>query len=200
MLAMRLGRHAASGFTGLEVLFAVALLVTVSSISVPPVIRALDDYRAAGAARYVAARLQRLRMEAILRSTEVGMKFSGTAGSYTFVTYVDGNGNGILTSDISSGVDRPIAAAERLGDSFTGVDFGTIPGLPAVDSGSSPPGSDPIRLGSGDIASFNASGSSSSGSLYMKSRSRQFVVRLYGDTGKTRILMFDAASRRWGPA
>jgi hypothetical protein len=196
---MRLGRHAAAGFTGLELLFAVALFVTVSSISVPPVIRALDDYRAAGAARYVAARLQRLRMDAILRSTEVGMKFYGTAGIYTFVTYVDGNRNGILTSDITSGIDRPIGAAERLGDSFTGVEFGTIPGLPAVDSGSSPPGSDPIRLGSGDIVSFNASGSSSSGSLYMKSRSRQFVVRLYGDTGKTRILMFDAASRRWGP-
>lgn len=197
---MRLGRHEALGFTGLEVLFAVALLATLSSISVPPVIRALDDYRAAGAARYVASRLQRLRMEAILRSNEVGMKFSGTAGSYTFVTYVDGNGNGILTSDITAGVDRPIAAAERLGDNFSGVDFGTIPGLPAVDSGSSPPGSDPIRLGSSDIASFNASGSSSSGSLYIKSRSRQYVVRLYGDTGKTRVLMFDENSRRWVPA
>lgn len=197
---MRLERHVAAGFTGLEVLFAVAFLVTVSSISVPPVLHAIDDYRAAGAARYIAARLQRLRMEAILRSTDVGMKFYETGGTYSFFTYVDGNGNGILTSDITSGIDRPIIASERLGDSFTGVDFGTVPGLPAVDSGSSPPGSDPIRLGSGDIASFNASGSSSSGSLYIKSRSRQYVVRLYGDTGKTRILMFDAASRKWGPA
>jgi prepilin-type N-terminal cleavage/methylation domain-containing protein len=187
------------GFTALELLFVVALTAIMSSIAVPPVLRALDDYRAAGAARYVATRLQRVRMEASLRSADVGARFSTTSSGYVFAVYVDGNRNGVLTSDIYAGTDRQLGAVECLSDNFSGVDFGTWPGLPAVDSGSSPPGTDPIRLGSSDIASFSASGSSSSGSLYIKSRSKQYVVRLYGDTGKTRILVFDETTRQWKP-
>jgi type II secretory pathway pseudopilin PulG len=188
------------GFTSLELVFVVALVATMGGIAVPPVLRALDDYRAASAVRYVATRLQRIRMEAMLRSTEVGAKFYASSAGYVFAIYVDGNRNGVLSYDIQDGTDWQLGASERLGDNFTGVDFGTVPGLPALDSSSSPPGSDPIHFGSGDIASFSASGSSSSGSLYIKSRSRQYVIRLYGDTGKTRILVFDENTRRWNPS
>lgn len=172
-------------------------MATMGTVSVPPVLRALDDYRAVGAARYVAARLQRIRMEAILRSTDVGAKFSLADGQYVFRVFVDGNGNGISTHDIQIGIDRPLGAIDRLSDNFPGVEFGTMPGLPAVESGSTPPGSDPIRLGSGDIATFSAGGTSSTGSLYIRSRTRQYVIRIYGDTGKTRLLAFDAADRQW---
>ena len=72
--------------------------------------------------------------------------------------YVDGNRNGVLTRDIQRGIDRLIAAVERLPDQFAGVEFGAIPGLPAVDPGGTAPGTDPIRLGSGNIASFSAHG------------------------------------------
>ncbi len=187
------------GFTALELLFGVAFIATVGGISVPPVLRALDDYRADGAARAVAARLQRARMEAVLRSAAVGVKFVAIDGAWTFRLYADGNANGVLTADIQSGVDRPLHPAERLSDSFAGVEFATEPGLPPVDSGGSPPGSDPIHLGSGDIATFGADGTSSTGSVYLKSRTKQYVVRVYGDTGKTRVLVFDRTARRWMP-
>ena len=198
---MRLTRRVGGeeGFTGLELLFVVAVVATMGGVAVPPVLRALDDYRAAGAVRYMATRLQRIRMEAMLRSSDVGVKFFTSSTGYVFAVYVDGNRNGVLSHDILDGIDWQLGVSERLGDNFTGVDFGTSPGLPAVDSSSSPPGSDPIHFGSGDTASFSASGSSSSGSLYIKSRSRQYVIRLYGDTGKTRILVFDESTRRWNP-
>jgi hypothetical protein len=67
-----------------------------------------------------------------------------------------------------------------------------------VDSGGTPPGTDPIRLGSSSMATFAASGTSSSGSLYIRGRrNAQYVVRIYGQTGKTRVLKFDARSRQW---
>jgi hypothetical protein len=192
-------RRPLDGFTASELLFVVTLMATMTSVSVPPVLRALDDYRAAGAARYVAARLQRTRMEAVLRSADVGTKFVGVGNEYSFRTYIDGNRNGISSTDIQNGVDRPLGGKERLTDYFTDVDFGTMAGLPAVDSGSSPPGSDPIHLGTSDIATFSANGSSSTGSLYVRSRTKQYVVRIYGDTGKTRLLVFDAGSGQWRP-
>jgi len=187
------------GFTTFELLFVVTLIVTMSGVSVPPVLRALDDYRAAAAARYVAARLQRMRMEAVMRSADVGAKFVLVGNQYTFRNYIDGNRNGISTTDIQNGIDRPSGGVERLTDYFSDVDFGTMPGLPAVDGSSSPPGGDPIHLGTSDIATFSPNGSSSTGSLYIRNRTKQYVVRLYGDTGKTRLLLFDPGSRQWRP-
>jgi len=190
---------ASRGFTAIELLLAVAVLATVSSIATPPVLRAIDDYRATAAARYMATRLQRARMEALLRTADVAVRIAPASSGYAFGLYVDGNGNGVLSREIASNIDQPLGPAERLGDSFAGVDFGVEPDLPAVDSGSSPPGTDPIRLGASDMASFSPAGTSSSGSLYIRSRTRQLVVRIYGDTAKTRVLVFDRQAGLWKP-
>ena len=196
-IARRAGRE--RGFTAFELLFVVTLVATMSGVSVPPVLRALDDYRAAAATRYVATRLQRMRMEAVLRSADVGAKFVLVGNQYTFRNYIDGNRNGISTADVQNGIDRPLGGMERLTDYFADVDFGAMPGLPAVDGSGPPPGDDPIHLGTNDIVTFSANGSSSTGSLYIRSRTKQYVVRIYGDTGKTRLLVFDPGSRQWRP-
>jgi type II secretory pathway pseudopilin PulG len=187
-----------SGYTIVELLFVLGTLATVSSVAVPQVLAGLDDFRTAGAARHIAARLQRARMDAVVRSADVGLQVTSTAGGYSYAVYLDGNRNGVRTADIQRGIDKPLVASERLLDQFPGVDFGAIPGLPPVDSGGTPPGTDPIRLGSSSMATFAASGTSSSGSLYIRGRrNAQYVVRIYGQTGKTRVLKFDARSRQW---
>jgi len=188
------GPGGASGFSAIELLFAAGLVATLSGVVVPPLLRTLDDHRVAGAARYIASRLQRARMEAVLRSANVAVRFSASG---EFATYVDGNGNGVLSADIRDGSDPRLGAPEHLSSSFSGVEFGVLDGLPPVESGAAPPGSDPIHLGGSDAASFTPLGTSSSGSVYLRSRSRQVVVRIYGDTGKVRILRFDEGPRQW---
>jgi type II secretory pathway pseudopilin PulG len=188
------------GYSLVELLFVTSLCLTLSAIAVPQTLVGLDDVRTEGAARYIATRFQRARMEAVMQSTAVAVQFSQDAGSYTYAMYVDGNRNGVLTRDIQRGADRRLGAVERLPDEFTGVDFGALPGLPAVDSGGTPPGADPIRLGAGNLVSFSATGTSSSGSVYIRGRrTAQFVVRVLGETGKTRVLKFDGRSRQWKP-
>jgi hypothetical protein len=148
----------------------------------------------------MSARLQAARMEAILRSADVALRFTATPGGYTYAVFQDGNGNGVRTRDIQRGTDRQIQAPERLPDHFTGVDFGTLPGLPPIDPTGSPPGDDPIRLGSSDILSFSALGTSSSGSLYIRGqRHAQFAIRILGESGKTRLLKFDSSAQQWKP-
>lgn len=174
--------------------------VTLSAMAVPPFLAAQDDLRTAGAAQYLSARFQRARMEAVMRSAAVAVQFTQDASGYTFAVYVDGNGNGVLTRDIQRAVDRRIGASERLPDQFRGVDFGAIPGLPAIDPGGTPPGNDPIRLGAGSLATFTPSGTSTSGTVYIRSsRGAQYAVRVFGDTGKTRRLKFDRGDRTWKP-
>lgn len=193
-------RGPARGFSVVELLFVVALTATLCGVAVPSVVSLADSLRATGAARYLSARLQRARMEAIARSTAVAVRFSEVPGGYAFAVYVDGNGNGVLSADIDRGIDWRLGSVQRLPDNFTGVEIGTLPGLPPVDPGGVPPGVDPIRLGVSNAATFTAIGTSSTGSVYIRGRSRrQLVVRIYGDTGKTRVLEFHEATRQWKP-
>ena len=196
----RISSAAGGGYSLVELLFAVAVGVTMSAAAVPQLLTGLDDARTAGAARYVSARFQRARMEAVLRSASVAVVFAQDAGGYTYAVYVDGNGNGVLAHDMSRGIDRRLGAVERLSEQFSGVDFGVTPGLPPIDAGTTPPGTDPIRLGSGNSASFAAAGTSTSGTVYLLGRGgAQYAVRLFGDTGRTRRLKFDRAARQWKP-
>jgi type II secretory pathway pseudopilin PulG len=186
------------GYSLLELMMAMALSVTLSAAAVPEFLNALDETRASGAAHHISGRLQRARMEAVVRSAMVGLQFTRTSDGYTYALYLDGNRNGVLSRDIQRGVDRLIGAAERLPDQFQGVEFGAMPGLPAVEAGGTAPDSDPIRLGAGDIAAFSALGTSSTGTLYIRGRRDiQYAVRVFGETGKTRILKFDARARVW---
>jgi type II secretory pathway pseudopilin PulG len=192
--------NASRGYTLLELVFVAALGLTATAAAVPQYLSAVDDFRAAGAARYMAARFQRARMEAVMRSATVALQFTETPDGYSYAVYVDGNRNGVLTRDIQRGVDRLVGPPEQLPDQFAGVEFGAIPGLPPVDAGGTAPGTDPIRLGAGNLASFSAAGTASSGTVYIRSRrDAQYAVRIFGETGRIRMLKFDRGARQWRP-
>jgi type II secretory pathway pseudopilin PulG len=197
---MRLNGPGASltGYSIVELMFAVALVVTISALTVPGALTAIDDLRTAGATRYLSARLQRARMDAVSRSASVALRFVQMSDGYAYGVYVDGNGNGVRTLDIQRGIDRELMPLERLPSLFSGVDFGVLPGLPPVDSGGAPPGTDPIKLGTSNVLTFSALGTSSSGSLCGGRRARD-VLRVSGETGRTHVLKFDSGSRRWNP-
>ena len=189
---------AESGHTLLELLFVLSAIATLSGMAIPPLLTALDDYRTAGAVRYLSTRIQRARMEAVSRSTNTAIEFVQDGIGITYGTYVDGNGDGVRTSDIKKGTDRRLGTIERLPDNYAGVDFGLLPGLPPVDPGNPEPGTDPIKLGSGNLLSYSAIGTSSAGSLYIRGRSKaQYTIRILGETGRVRVLKFDPRSRRW---
>jgi hypothetical protein len=182
----------------MELLFVLGLIVTLIGIAVPQTLAALDSYRTYGAARYMSGRLYETRMAAVVRTANAGMQFTRAGDSYAFAVYLDGNRNGVRTSEIALGVDRQINNEARLSDLFPGVDFGAIPGLPAVDPGSAPPADDPIRFGSSNIASFGALGTATPGSVYIRGRrDAQYAVRLLGQTGRIRVLKFNPRTRVW---
>jgi type II secretory pathway pseudopilin PulG len=195
LAALRGGR---AGYSLVELVFVAGLVVTVSGIAAPQLLSGLDEYRTAGAARYVSTRMQRARMDAVMRSSEVAIQFTQTDSGYTYAVYRDGNHNGVRTSEIQGGADPPVGSVERLPDHFTAVDFGVQAGLPAVDGGV-PPGNDPIRLGVSNLASFSSSGTATSGSVYVRGRHAQYVVRIFGATGKVRVLKFDRVANQWKP-
>ncbi len=187
------------GYSLIELVFVAGVMATVAGIAVPQLLASLDDLRTLGAVRYVSSRLQQTRMEAVVRSRDAALRFVPVGTSFSYTVYLDGNRNGVRSTDIQNGVDRVVQRAERLRDQFPGIDFGTVVGLPGVE-GSAPPGSDPVKLGPGSMATFTASGTATTGSIYVKGPSSvQYVIRIYGETGKTRILKFDPRHRLWKP-
>jgi hypothetical protein len=182
-------------------MFVLGTITIVAGIAVPGLLNGLDELRARGAARYISTRLQQIRMEAVMRSASAAFRVSSEDGEFAYAAYVDGNRDGVRTLDIQRGLDRQIQAAERLPQQFSGVDFGTLPDLPSIDAATAPPGADPIRLGAGNMAVFTPHGTATPGTLYIRRRgTSQFAVRIFGETGKTRVFRFDAGSHTWKPS
>jgi hypothetical protein len=180
--------------------FVLGLVAILSGLTVPRMLHGLEELRVRGAARYIASRMQQTRMEAVSRSANAALVFTIDGDQVAFAPYLDGNRNGVRSLDIQHGLDRPLRREERLRDQFPGVRFGTLPDLPAVDASTAAPGGDPIRLGASSMVSFTPDGTATPGSLYLRGQgSSQFVVRVFGETGKTRILRFDLRSRTWKP-
>lgn len=185
------------GYTILELLFAIAIAGTMTTIAVPQGLRALDDFRTKMAARHLAQRLADARVTAIKRSTAVGLRFEAGSPDYRVSTVVDGNHNGLRTAEITRGTDLTVTPAEPLDAHFTGVTFGILTGVPDAD-GQPPGSSDGVRTGVSKLLSMNPDGTSSSGTLYVHGRDRsQYAVRVLGATGRVRILKFDFALQRW---
>src|SRR5262245_10865888 len=103
------------GFTVIELLFAIALGVVLTALALPIGADALDDMRTRAAARYVSGRIATARLGAINRSKATGLRFLASSPDYQFSTYIDGNGNGLRTADILTGVDTLLEQARQLG-------------------------------------------------------------------------------------
>jgi type II secretory pathway pseudopilin PulG len=190
---------AVTGFTLIELMYTRGVAATVAAAATPQLLASVDAFRAAGAARAVAAHLQQARVRAVGRGRDTALRVTRDALGYVITTVEDGNGNGVRTVDLQNGVDRPVGPPLRLGEQFTRVDFGALPGIPGAD-GSVAPGSDPVRLGSADSVTFTPIGTATAGSLYVRGGgSAQYVVRIYGETGRTRILKYVASRRTWVP-
>lgn len=190
-------RGCSSGFSLIELLFSVAIAGTVTAIAVPQGLRALDDFRARSAARYLAQRAIEARFVAVTRSTATGLRFEAATPDYWITSVSDGNGNGLRALEIERGTDLTLSEPERLDTHFAGVAFGILDGVPDAD-GQPANGADGVRLGTSKLLSMNADGTCSSGTLYLHGRDRsQYAVRVLGVTGRVRVLKYDFVKGRW---
>ena len=187
------------GATLVETAVATGVFVVVVGISVPLLTTGRHEQRVIDAARFMSGRFMLARASAARRGASVGIRFEADTDGVRFRTYVDTNGNGVRTSDITGGVDLPIEEETRLGDRFNGVRFELSPVTPAI--GAAAPagtGADPIRFGASDILSVTPLGTATSGTLYLRSREgHQAAVRILGATARARIHQYDFRAGRW---
>lgn len=191
------------GFQLVEVLVVGVVASTMLAVIVPNLLRWTRALRVELAAQEIVGALRQARARAIRMSVRVGVKFRTAAnGRVTYALYADGDGDGVLTRDIESGVDPQVTPPHSLTYLGARVGFGFPPGPPPRDPGNpSRPLDrlhDPIRFNRSDLASFNPLGGSTSGSLYLTDGIEHlWVVRLLGRTGKVKAMRYDFEERRW---
>jgi type II secretory pathway pseudopilin PulG len=187
-----------AAYTLVELLLSLGLIATVTAVGSPGLLGARDAVLADGAADYLASRLHGARMEALKRRAYVAIRFESDADGITVSAYADGNANGVRSTDITSGADTRLAPPERLEQRFAGVRFGFETGVPDVDGAAVAPTADPIRVGTSRMLSFSPTGTSSTGTVYLRGRGRrQLAVRVLGATGRVRTLWFDFGGWQW---
>jgi hypothetical protein len=185
------------GFTAIELLLATAIAVTVVAVSVPLTVDATDRVHTGMAARYLATRIMDARMQAIRRSTRVALRFEPVGQDYRFAEYLDGNGDGVRTTDIAARVDPELVPRQALRDQFPHAAFGLLPGIPDIDGSRSSAFGDGVRIGTSRILTLGPDGTATSGTLYIHGRRAQYAIRVLGATGRTRLLQFDQGARQW---
>ena len=102
--------------------------------------------------------------------------------------FLDGNRNGVRTSDIASHVDQPLDEPASLPNLFAGVAIAVSGEL----------GSDPVRIGSSNLLTFTPLGTATSGTIYVRGRDgSQFAIRVLGATGRVRVQRYLPRTRGW---
>jgi hypothetical protein len=172
------------------------------AIATPGVMRLREEVSLRSAVHETSVAFYLARSYAISRGRNVGLKFRQNGDRYEWALYADGNGNGVRTAEIASGVDR------YLGIAYQWTRNDVRPGIMTGDRVPDPssPGhyldriDDPIRFNASDICSFSSVGESTPGSVYLwNGHDGMAVLRVYGQTAKMRSLYYRRGEREWEP-
>lgn len=192
----RVARSVDSGLTVIEAVIVMAVIAVVAGVAAPVTANVIDASRARQAASFMAARFRLARQLAVNTTTNAGIVFDQVNGEWSFRVCRDDKGDGLRRSDLATGEDTCTEGPYWMNELFPGVAIAVDPTLTGPSG--EPPNPDPVRFGKPDIASFSPAGTSTSGSLYLRSRGQvQYAVRVFGVTGRTRILRYDSGAGVW---
>ena len=187
-------RASAAGLSLIEVLFALSLAMAAAGAAVPAMLEINRSMKLRGAASFVTGYLQQARLTAVIRSRPVGVRFTSLGADYALGSFADGNGNGIRTADIASGIDLVVDAEQLFSSRCPSVRIARLAGVPDVNGVA---GGEAVRFGASGIATFDADGSASSGSLYLTDGRTQLAVTVTPATGRVRLRRWDPRLRVW---
>lgn len=187
------------GFNLIEVTLVMAILGMLLAMVLPMSRDWWSAVQVELAASEIATTLQLGRSLAVRNHAKVAVRFYPDEGRLTHAIYQDGDRDGVRSDDIERGTDP------MLRDIRGGPLGGVRAGFP---KGWSPrePGSrrrldrlhDPIRFGRSNMASFNAFGGASPGTIYLTDGRRHLMaVRVNNRTGKVKILRYDRQEEVW---
>lgn len=189
----------ARGYTLVDTLVATSLCAAMGAMAAPVIGGTLDRERTLVGAQYLAGQLQRARLESLKRARSVAVRLELVEGRACLQLFLDGDGDGVRQSDVDQGIDPALSPREYLDAHSRGVSL-RVNQL-VTDAGGGPDiaaGSDPLRIGNTALLAFSPLGSSTSGTLYVAGqRGPQVAIRVFGATGRVRLMVYDPQAKQW---
>ena len=181
-----------------ELAIALALIGVVSSGAWQALADLRDARASREAARGLATDLRGVAQEARRQRRSLAIEFQ-LAAPEQWRVIADGNGNGVTSADVASGIDTPQTP-------WTGVfregraRLAVTRDLPGTDgTGTVPSGSAPIQVGAVGRLVFTPRGTGSAGSIYVAGRAeRAYAIRVLGTTQRIRLVCLTATDT-WEP-
>ena len=184
------------GFSLVEALVAVAVIVVMAAVATPPFRAHLAEVHLLGAGQEFKSRFRLAYSEAVRSGVYTAIRFERRAGGGVFyAVYADGNANGVLSADIAKGVDRRVAGPFPLWGANAGVRVAINPGVPALPPDRGLLSGDPVRFGRSDILSFSPLGTATPGTFYLAGDVAQAAVRVTGGSARVRLMIWRGG--RW---
>ena len=133
---------------------------------------------------------------AVKNNVNTAIRFETGPKGPVYSLYRDGNGNGVLSTDIAKGRDVRVAGPFELSGGAADVRVGINANIPAIppDSGQLDP-SDPIKFGASNMVSFSPLGTATPGTFYLAGEGLQGAVRVTGGSARVRLLV--CRGRKW---
>jgi len=183
-----------AGYTLIESLAVLGIAVVMASVALPSIAAYRRESALLGIARNFRGSFMKARSIAIMKNTQTAIRFETDRSGTTFYsTYIDGNSNGVLATDIRSGMDPRIDGPYALDPGPGPVQVGVLPGAVAPDG--KPLGTEPIRFGSARMVSFSPVGTGTPGTFYLRTGSSMVGVRVTGGSARLRIMIL--RGKRW---
>src|SRR5215213_8749576 len=191
----------ATGAALIDIVIATSLCVVMMAIAVPVIGGTLERERTIVGAQYLAGQLLRARLDSLKRARSVAVRLEVIGDRTQLQLFADGNGNGVLQRDIDRGIDPPLSPLEWLDHQARDISLRVNQTIKDVaGTATIAPGDDPLRIGNTALLTFSPLGSATNGTLYVAAhRGPQMAIRVFGATGRVRVLMFDTQTRSWHP-
>jgi len=178
-----------------EVAFILAIVSCLCGVGLPILVHATDARRVRDAAGLLAGQFRMARQQAVMTGRHTAVVFEEAAGDIGWRMCEDRDRDGVSREDIAAGLDRCEEPMQLLSVRFPHVRVGYAPGVPSFTGEA---GVAPLRFGVARMAVFTPAGTASAGTVTLLGEGgHQFMVRVAGVTGRTRVLRFDSGRRAW---
>jgi len=180
----------ANGFSLVEALVAVAILMIAAAIASPHFRPVVAEAHLLGAAEQFLGQFRLASSMAVRAGVYTGIRFEPhDDGTVWYAVYRDGNANGVRSIDIETGEDALVSGPFPLAGGAPTVRVGINPGTPAPPPDDGTLSGDPIRFGRSDILSFSPLGTATPGTFYLAGEFAQAAVRVTGGSARVRIMV-----------